>query len=123
LSDGISLYPDAPKTAGSLAGAMIVGRQEFSGSGECGVVGDSEDRRCVSLTVVPGLHVGALAYFLYWWGSFANYRDVGGRLCCWRDFSLKRGWWSSGRRFCERGLMIGDCGAGGFFFLPAAGKF
>jgi competence protein ComEC len=60
-----SLYPDAPKTAGILR-AMLLGDRSLVDQAESV---DFQKTGVFHVLVVAGLHVGALAYFLYWLGK------------------------------------------------------
>jgi len=60
-----SLYPDAPQTAGILR-AMLLGDRSLVDQAESV---DFQKTGVFHVLVVAGLHVGALAYFLYWLGK------------------------------------------------------
>jgi competence protein ComEC len=60
-----ALYPDAPQTAGILR-AMILGDRSFVDQAESV---DFQKTGVFHVLVVAGLHVGALAFFLYWLGN------------------------------------------------------
>jgi competence protein ComEC len=57
-----ALYPDAPQTAGILR-AMLLGDRSFVDRAESV---DFQKTGVFHVLVVAGLHVGALAFFLYW---------------------------------------------------------
>jgi competence protein ComEC len=59
------LYPDAPQTAGILR-AMLLGDRSFVDRAESV---DFQKTGVFHVLVVAGLHVGALAFFLYWLGN------------------------------------------------------
>jgi competence protein ComEC len=59
------LYPDAPQTAGILR-AMLLGDRSFVDQAESV---DFQKTGVFHVLVVAGLHVGALAFFLYWLGN------------------------------------------------------
>jgi len=58
------LYPDAPQTAGILR-AMLLGDRSFVDREESA---DFQKTGVFHVLVVAGLHVGALAFFVYWAG-------------------------------------------------------
>ncbi len=60
-----ALYPDAPQTAGILR-AMLLGDRSFVDQAESV---DFQKTGVFHVLVVAGLHVGALAFFLYWLGN------------------------------------------------------
>ena len=60
-----ALYPDAPQTAGILR-AMLLGDRSFVDQTESL---DFQKTGVFHVLVVAGLHVGALAFFLYWLGN------------------------------------------------------
>ena len=60
-----ALYPDAPQTAGILR-AMLLGDRSFVDRAESV---DFQKTGVFHVLVVAGLHVGALAFFLYWLGN------------------------------------------------------
>jgi competence protein ComEC len=60
-----ALYPDAPQTAGILR-AMLLGDRSFVDQVESV---DFQKTGVFHVLVVAGLHVGALAFFLYWLGN------------------------------------------------------
>src|SRR3981189_302621 len=60
-----SLYPDAPKTAGILR-AMLLGDRSFVDQAESV---DFQKTGVFHVLVVAGLHVGALAFSLFWLGN------------------------------------------------------
>ena len=60
-----ALYPDAPRTAGILR-AMLLGDRSFVDQAESV---DFQKTGVFHVLVVAGLHVGALAFFLYWLGN------------------------------------------------------
>jgi competence protein ComEC len=60
-----ALYPGAPQTAGILR-AMLLGDRSFVDQAESV---DFQKTGVFHVLVVAGLHVGALAFFLYWLGS------------------------------------------------------
>jgi len=60
-----ALYPNAPQTAGILR-AMLLGDRSFVDRAEST---DFQKTGVFHVLVVAGLHVGALAFFLYWLGS------------------------------------------------------
>jgi competence protein ComEC len=60
-----ALYPDAPQTAGILR-AMLLGDRSFVDRAESV---DFQKTGVFHVLVVAGLHVGALAFFLYWVGN------------------------------------------------------
>jgi competence protein ComEC len=59
------LYPEAPQTAGILR-AMLLGDRSFVDQAESV---DFQKTGVFHVLVVAGLHVGALAFFLYWLGN------------------------------------------------------
>jgi len=60
-----ALYPGAPQTAGILR-AMLLGDRSFVDQAESV---DFQKTGVFHVLVVAGLHVGALAFFLYWLGT------------------------------------------------------
>jgi competence protein ComEC len=60
-----ALYPNAPQTAGILR-AMLLGDRSFVDQTESV---DFQKTGVFHVLVVAGLHVGALAFFLYWLGN------------------------------------------------------
>jgi competence protein ComEC len=60
-----ALYPNAPQTAGILR-AMLLGDRSFVDRAESV---DFQKTGVFHVLVVAGLHVGALAFFLYWLGN------------------------------------------------------
>jgi competence protein ComEC len=60
-----ALYPDAPQTGGILR-AMLLGDRSFVDQAESV---DFQKTGVFHVLVVAGLHVGALAFFLYWLGN------------------------------------------------------
>ncbi|HWY05985.1 MAG TPA: DNA internalization-related competence protein ComEC/Rec2 [Candidatus Acidoferrales bacterium] len=60
-----TLYPDAPQTAGILR-AMLLGDRSFVDQVESV---DFQKTGVFHVLVVAGLHVGALAFFLFWLGN------------------------------------------------------
>jgi competence protein ComEC len=60
-----ALYPDAPQTAGILR-AMLLGDRSFVDQAESV---NFQKTGVFHVLVVAGLHVGALAFFLYWLGN------------------------------------------------------
>jgi competence protein ComEC len=60
-----ALYPGAPQTAGILR-AMLLGDRSFVDQAESV---DFQKTGVFHVLVVAGLHVGALAFFLYWLGN------------------------------------------------------
>ena len=59
-----AMYPDAPRTAGILR-AMLLGDRSFVDRAESE---DFQKTGVFHVLVVAGLHVGALAFFVYWMG-------------------------------------------------------
>ncbi len=66
------MYPDAPKTAGILR-AMLLGDRSFVDRAESV---DFQKTGVFHVLVVAGLHVGALAFFVYWAGRKLGLRRV-----------------------------------------------
>ena len=66
------MYPDAPKTAGVLR-AMLLGDRSFVDRAESV---DFQKTGVFHVLVVAGLHVGALAFFVYWTGRRLRLRRV-----------------------------------------------
>jgi competence protein ComEC len=60
-----ALYPESPQTAGILR-AMLLGDRSFVDQAESV---DFQKTGVFHVLVVAGLHVGALAFFLYWLGN------------------------------------------------------
>jgi len=60
-----TLYPDAPETAGILR-AMLLGDRTFVDRSESA---DFQKIGVFHVLVVAGLHVGALAFFIYWFAK------------------------------------------------------
>ena len=95
-----AMFPESPQTAGILR-AMLLGDRSFVDRSESV---DFQKTGVFHVLVVAGLHVGALAFFLFWLARKLRLPPLMKTLFVLAALFLGTWrWWSSALRCCERG--------------------